>query len=169
MSRSLLLTLWLALALLPHLSARAEVAPDKAFESLRALVGDWETKTDKGAVIRIHHQLISSDSVLVQTFTTPSGRQTMTLFHMDGVSFMATHYCAQGNQPRLRLDPASMPGELSFQFFDATNLTSASASHLHRLKIAIVDADHFVEIETYLADGKEQTDSRTYQRVKPKP
>ena len=150
-------------------TASASAAPPtaaEAFENLASLVGDWEAKTEKGAVIRINYRVVAADSVLVQTYTTPSGRHTLTVFHRDGANLLATHYCAQGNQPRLRLDGASTDKSLAFQFLDATNLPDAQASHLHRLAVDLVDADHIVQTETYTADGKDDVGVLRFARVR---
>jgi len=161
------LSLALSLTLLvPILSAgTTAITPSIAFEKLGSLVGDWEAKTEMGAVIRINYRLASADSVLVQTYTTPSGRQTLTVFHMDGASLIATHYCAQGNQPRLRLENSSTDNSLAFLFFDATNLPDPGASHLRRLQLDLVDPDHFAQTETYSSAGKDDTDVLKFARV----
>src|SRR5262249_12030735 len=90
--------------------------PPVAFSRLKTLVGEWEAKTQKGASIRVSYRLVSNDSVLVQTFITASGKETVTAFHPDGARLMATHYCAQGNQPRLVLDGSSTNERLLFHF-----------------------------------------------------
>ncbi len=102
--------------------------------------------------------MISNDSVLVESYVTASGKETMTVFHRDGASVMATHYCGQENQPRLKLDAKSSGAQsLTFTFKDATNLRSPSADHLTRLVVKFVDATHFDRIETYSANGKDET------------
>lgn len=162
--RSLALGLILIVPIYP--ADASTITPAAAFEKLGTLIGDWEAKTEKGAVIRINYRLVAADSVLVQTYTTPSGRQTLTVFHRDGANLLATHYCAQGNQPRLRLDGASTDKSLAFQFLDATNLPDAQASHLHRLAVDLVDADHIVQTETYTADGKDDVGVLRFARVR---
>jgi hypothetical protein len=150
--------LGVGLALSGGSAVGAPVSPDQAFAKMRALVGNWEAKTAKGSVIRVNYRLLSSESVLLQTYGTPSGRETLTLFHMDGPSLIATHYCAQGNQPRLRLERSGSDQSLDFLFFDATNLPDARASHLHRLQLDFVDSDQLNASETYRSDGKDATD-----------
>jgi hypothetical protein len=93
-----------------------------AWTTLRSrLVGSWEATTDGGAVIRMSHRLVSGDTALVEQFVTPSGRETMTVLHRADEGLLLTHYCGQGNQPRLRLSDASAD-RLTFQFQDATNV-----------------------------------------------
>src|SRR5688572_11955783 len=79
--------------------------PDPPFERLKALVGDWESPLPDGRRLRVSYHLFSADSVLLETFGMT--RPTLTAFHLDGDRLLATHYCAQGNQPRLRLAPSA--------------------------------------------------------------
>ena len=140
--------------------------PSAAFARLRSLVGDWEARTDQGGIIRVSYRLVSNDSVLVQRFVTPSGKETLTVFHPDGARLIATHYCAQGNQPRLRLDPASAKDRFVFTFLDATNLPKPSAAHLVRLELQLETATQYTEIETYQEDGKPDVTTLHFKRVR---
>lgn len=156
----------IALAILSVLHASPAPDPAKAaFEKLCSLVGDWEAKTAKGTPIRINHRLASAGSVLVQTYGAAGPRQTLTLFHLDGARLLATHYCAQGNQPRLRLDASGKDGVFVFSFLDATNLADPRASHMRRLRIELLDPEHFLLRETYAADGKEDTTVLAFARI----
>src|SRR5579883_1826017 len=78
------------------------VAADPApLAQLSSLAGEWEAKTRSGATVRVVYRLTSASSVLLQTWQPGSTRETVTVFHADNGRLMATHYCAQGNQPRL--------------------------------------------------------------------
>ncbi len=160
------LAIGLTLALSAVSAGAATLTSASAFEKLGSLVGDWEAKSEKGAVVRINYRLVAAESVLVQTYKTPSGRETLTVFHLDGASLIATHYCAQGNQPRLRLDSASTNKALAFLFFDATNLPDSRASHLHRLQVDLLDPDHFAQTETYSPEGKDEIGVLRFARVR---
>jgi hypothetical protein len=67
------------------------------------LLGTWIAKTGEGKTIKSAYKLVSNRSALVETYQTPSGQETLTVYHPDGSSLLLTHYCAQGNQPRLRI------------------------------------------------------------------
>jgi len=47
--------------------------------------------------------MISANTFLVESFGNPVQGVTETIYHVDGDRLMATHCCAQGNQPRLLL------------------------------------------------------------------
>lgn len=149
---------WLSLALvvvcvgLVASAARAESDP---LARLRLLVGGvWEAHTASGKTIRVSYRLVAKGSVLVQTFTPPSGDETLTVFHADGARLLATHYCAQGNQPRLQLSELGSPERLVFRYLDATNLAAPAAAHLVRLELQLDGPDAYTEIETCEEAGK---------------
>ncbi len=124
------------------------------YARLQSLTGTWEARADGGAVIRVAYRAISNQSAVLQTYTTPSGKETVTIFHPDGKHLLATHYCAQGNQPRLRLAPGSTADHLKFQYLDATNLGSKDDSHLVALELGFDSADSYTSVETYQDHGK---------------
>lgn len=123
----------------------------EAWPRLRsALVGAWHGTTDSGANVDVTYRAIAGDSALAETWGTPT-RATMTLYHPDHGGLVATHYCAQGNQPRLRAVAAS-PAALRFVQADITDLDPDEA-HLVELTLEF-GADSFDRIEDYRApDG----------------
>ncbi len=157
------------LLLMSGIAASSPAAPssgETAFEKLSAIAGDWEASTPSGRTLRLSYRLVSAGSVLVETYGAGSGRETLTVYHLDGPDLILTHYCVQGNQPRLRMAPASGKSAVAFDFFDATNLASPTDSHLQRLEVRLIDADHFERAETYRADGKDDTSVLKLSRVK---
>jgi hypothetical protein len=101
--------------------------------------------------------------VLVQSFVTASGKETLTVFHPDGARVLATHYCAQGNQPRLQLDRSSTRDRLLFVFVDATNL-EPQAAVLKRLELRIDKPGEYTEIETYEQNGQPEVTTLRFRR-----
>lgn len=152
----------LALALLVP-PARSE----DAFAALQRLTGNWQASIGAaGKIVRLTFRSISNGSAFVESFTSPSGRETLTIFHPDGGRLLATHYCAQGNQPRLALDPGGPANKLTFRFVDATNLKSRDDSHLIRLTLDITGDDRFEMTEVYLERGKEDVTTYRFTRAK---
>jgi hypothetical protein len=60
------------------------------------------------------------------------------LYHLDGPSLVMTHYCAGGNQPRMRATTAQ-PGTIAFEFDSITNLTDPHGSYMGELTLVRVD------------------------------
>lgn len=86
-------------------AAPPAAAPDfapAAWDALRQRIpGKWIATTARSSVTT-ELRFIARQSALLELWG-PPGRETATTYHPDGASLVATHYCAQGNQPRLRL------------------------------------------------------------------
>lgn len=142
--------------------------PAVPWARLKTLVGTWQrmdASTEAQKAFRIRYRLISADTALVEEFGDPAKQVTQTLFHPDGSRLLATHYCAQGNQPRLRLRVDALD-TMVFEYLDATNLRSASDSHLVRLTFRWRDADHLVREEVYAANGREEVGTLLLERAR---
>jgi hypothetical protein len=133
---------------------------------LKGLVGTWRRSDAPASPFRIRYRLISADTALVEEFGDPARQPTQTVFHHDGDRILATHYCAQGNQPRLRLRTDPSTDALVFEFLDATNLRNAADSHLVRLTFRWRDADHLLREEVYAANGKEDVATLSLERAR---
>ena len=148
-------------------TAAEPARPSVPWERLKTLVGNWQrtdASTPAQKAFRIHYRLISADTVLVEEFGDPAKQVTQTMFHADGSRLLATHYCAQGNQPRLQLR-AGGPDTLVFDFLDATNLRAPSDSHLVRLTLRWKDTDHLVREEVYASSGQEEASTLILERT----
>ncbi len=131
-----------------------EAAPaGDAFARLKGLVGTWVTTGKSGRTSELSFKLAANDSVVVETWSPGTARETMTLYSMDGDRLIATHYCAQGNQPRLVLVPSGDPLTLAFEFADGTNLDVPGGAHEHSFRIRIDGPDTFTSVETYVKNG----------------
>jgi len=90
------------------------------------------------------YQWASGGTSLVETLTMAEKPAMTTMYHADKGELMLTHYCALGNQPRMR---AAMPkGDaktLAFNFLDATNLATRTDAHMHNMSFSFQDQDHF--------------------------
>jgi hypothetical protein len=94
-----------------------------------SLVGTWRG-TDG---LTLESSLISRDSALVERWIAASGSETLNVFHPDGDGLVLTHYCAQGNQARLRATAAT-DGLFVFEQQDVTNLAPGGEA-LCRLEV----------------------------------
>jgi hypothetical protein len=149
-------------------SARAEDAPAVFARLKTALAGSWKLEAPKdarGEAFRISFGEISRGSALVETFGDPAGSVTQTVYHLDGAHLVATHYCAQGNQPRLRLSSDDPKAGTTFTLHDVTNLREPKASHLVRMRIRL-DGDRLEKEDVYRADGQEDATTLTLVRAR---
>lgn len=125
-------------------------APDAWPRFRDALTGAWHGTTADGGAVDVAFRPISGASALAETFGRPE-RMTMTLYHPDHDGLVTTHYCAQGNQPRLRA-VAIDAHQLRFAE-DATTDLDPDEARLVALTFTL-GADSFERVEDYQApDG----------------
>lgn len=157
---ALLLALGCALFTAPpaHAEAPSEgaegVAPAAAaFDRLMALEGVWHLAGRPEHGLRIRFYPTARGSVLVEEWTVNGQPHSLTLYHRDGDALLATHYCPQGNQPRMTGVPDA-DGAIRFAFRDATDLDPATEQYQHDLWFALADPDHITRSEIY-RDGED--------------
>jgi len=129
--------------------ARAEdhKADGKAagLDKIKKLVGTWVAADDKGQptdqVVSVF-KVTAGGSAVQETIMPGTGHEMVSVYHADGKDVVMTHYCALGNQPKMKLDPASKDNELKFVFAGGTNLDPAKDMHMHEGSIKWTDDDH---------------------------
>lgn len=139
----------------PGVDARA------TFARLKTLAGTWKVELDAtgkaadfkksvkkhdeahGGHESVIFKLTGGGSALVETQLPGAQHEMVSVYHLDGDDLRMTHYCAAGNQPRMKLDRAkSRPDHLVFTFDGGTNLDPQKDMHIHGLEI------------TFHADGR---------------
>ncbi len=123
---------------------RAVPAPTPAatamFEQVKAMAGTWDVKVP-GQPDGACTFTISSGGSIVREIMFPGSPHEMTnVYHLDGDSLLLTHYCAAGNQPRMRARPAG-DGVLRFAFDGVTDL-QAGEHVMDSLVLTVADQDH---------------------------
>jgi hypothetical protein len=142
-----------------------QVTPRAAFTQLQTLVGEWEGKTEKGRALKVSYRLTANNTVLIETWTLGPQRESLTLYHLDNESLIATHYCPVGNQPRLRFKEGGSPSLFVFEFVSATNLAKPEAAHQHRFEMELLDPNSYARSETYLENGAGEPERIVYTRI----
>lgn len=154
----------LAAACLAAPAAGGDAAVNAGWQRMKSLIGQWEG-TAEGNPVSLTYKLVSNGTTLMETMDMPGESDTMiTMYNADGRDLLATHYCAAGNQPRLRLRSAGDPGMLDFAFVDATNVPDSTGEVMQRLVITFQDADHFQQTWTVKKDGKSHSSNFVYTR-----
>jgi hypothetical protein len=120
---------------------KAPVTAKTAFEQLKHQVGTWKNnESDKehqtGADSKVTFRLTGAGSALVETDLPGSDHEMVSVYHLDHEDLRLTHYCAAGNQPRLKLDrPNSTPTRLVFVFDGGSNLDPDKDMHIHGMTL----------------------------------
>ena len=154
-------------------SAAAPNATDSAgaFEQLKSLAGNWESKAADGNKSRARYEVVSGGSAVVERFENEAlgaANAMVTVYYLDGDHLRLTHYCMAQNQPRMQAESFDKStGELRFAFLDATGLSGPEAGHMHNATFHFVDADHFATDWQFFEGGKpKMTESVQYTRVR---
>jgi hypothetical protein len=149
-------------------TTKAGIDAKEAFARIKTLAGTWksqttdEQKADHAEKDEFHkedkpviYKLTGAGSALMETQFPGSAHEMVSVYHLDGEDLRMTHYCAAGNQPRVKLDRAnSKPDELIFVFDGGTNLDPAKDMHIHGVKITFHKDGKVTSAWDGYADGK---------------
>lgn len=141
----------------------APVAGPPAFERLKGLVGEWKC-VDKGMENgTTSFELVANGSALMERLSPMPGVVMLNAYHADGDAVVMTHYCASGNQPRMRCtkDGAS----LAFAMADITNWKKGEA-RMSGVTVTLVDADHIKQ--EWISEDGGKSESMTMEFVRKK-
>ena len=133
-----------------------ELAQDQ-FNQLKGLIGEWAGKAPhdvgqhEGTVT---YKVTSAGSAVMETMFAGSDHEMVTMYHVDGDAIVLTHYCALGNQPRMKCTPTGDRKKLVFRFLDGTNLDPAKDIHMHEATLEFLTDDHIRSSWTLYFGGK---------------
>ena len=131
--------------------AKAEdVSARQAFERLSALQGRWTGTFANGKTHSVEYRASAGGSALIETWALSPTRESITIYALDGDRLLATHYCPQGNQPRLEFKGVDDAGKYQFAFVDGTNLQNPEGWHQHAFWVRFDDETHYTRNETYV-------------------
>jgi hypothetical protein len=122
------------------LSAQAAVTPAEAFASLKKLQGDWRGPAMMKGMPPSHSvfRVTAGGSAVEERIFPGTKMEMLSVYHLDKGNLVMTHYCALGNQPRLKLNARkSTAQELVFDFAGGTNLNPRRDAHMHDLRITL--------------------------------
>jgi hypothetical protein len=135
------------------------------FAKMKSLAGAWKGKTTDGGDVTVTYRVVSGGQAVEEQI---SHADMITMYHVDRGRLMLTHYCAAGNQPRMRAAPFKDGDKaLKFTFVDATNLADKKAMHMHNVAFTFHDANHMrTEWVNYDAGKPAGTIAFNLERVK---
>lgn len=144
----------LAVALVVSTTALTEArqAPDgrKGFDRLKELAGTWRM-SGQGARGVMTYRLSPDGKTLVQD---EAGQ--LTVITLDGEALTLVHYCARGNQPRMRLQTMS-DARITFKMFDITNLSHPRTYHTTDMELVFLSRERVDLIYRGISDGRVST------------
>lgn len=150
-------------------SAGGALDPKAAFERLKGLAGEWQgaTMSPDGPVTPDSFRVTAAGSVVMETMFAGTDHEMVNVFHMEGPDLVVTHYCAAGNQPRMRYAAEkSGPDRMVFDFAGGTNFDPAKDKHIHSTTLTF-NGDKLESDWSSLDQGKEGEKLKLYLSRKP--
>jgi hypothetical protein len=127
------------------------------WQQLRSLVGQWQSNMEQGGKkleATLEVRMTGGGSAIMHLMAQGTPYEMVTMFHPDGPTLLATHYCAAHNQPRMQMVSAPGANQIAFRFKDGTNIGPGDG-HMVGLVITFIDANHHDEAWSYEDKGKE--------------
>lgn len=104
----------------------------KAFARLRGMEGTWvgpDADGDGEPDVEIVYRPTSAGKAMHVTQFPGTEHEMVNLIHMDGEDLVLTHYCAMGNQPRMKVAKVE-EDSIAFEFVGGTNLTPGEGMYM---------------------------------------
>jgi len=180
MKKIFLITIAVSLSLLAYAqhddhdhSGTAVSINNEGFNSIKKLVGDWKGtfkwtggRSSQGAM-DARYYLTGNGTAVVEDLINDGNIVMTSVYHLDGPDLRVTHYCAAGNQPRLKAGAFNDESKsVVFQFVDITNLASPGTPHVSGLELRFADIDKLAIIFTFTASGMESFEQIDLTRAK---
>ncbi len=136
-----------------------------ALERIKALAGEWRGRvvTPDGPPGAVVYTVTAGGSAVEEKLFPGTPHEMISMYHLDRGELVLTHYCAMGNQPRMRLVKASGgdPFEMRFDFAGGANVDPAKDMHMHGGTLTLRGADR-LEAEWAVWDKGKQTGANRF-------
>jgi hypothetical protein len=128
-----------------------------SLERFKTLAGEWVAAEDgdmvkKGDLVA-RYAVTASGSAVVETVFPGSEHEMVTVYHADGPDLVLTHYCMEGNQPRMRARGAQ-GSRIAFAYDGGTNIDPKRDRHMHSATFELVGADEIRSEWNEIAEGQ---------------
>jgi hypothetical protein len=157
----------IAFVLIAALCSTAQSTPQKSFDAMKSLTGNWSGKNNMGDPVSVSYRVTAGGSALLSEIESSMKGQSedmISMITLDNDRLLLTHYCTAGNQPRMAATASPDGKTITFDFVDATNLAGPDAGHMQRVVFTFVDANHHTEDWLFVDHGKEISERFDLQR-----
>jgi hypothetical protein len=142
-------------------SDSARPVNNEQFNLIKTLAGNWKGsfkwigRASEGEM-DARYYFTGNGTAVVEDLISEGNIVMTSVYHPDGPDLRVTHYCAAGNQPRLKAKGFDSENRsINFEMVDITNLQSPDAAHVHGLELKLKDADHLKIIFRFIKSGVE--------------
>jgi len=123
-------------------------------DKLKSLAGVWESKGNDSERVTVAYEVVSNGSAVMESIRHADAPDMITVYYINGDRLMMTHFCALGNQPRMKASvPAGDIKELRFSYVDGTNMRK-SDTHMHGLVMQFLSNTHVHAAWTVYEKGR---------------
>src|SRR4030095_16827808 len=120
----------------------------------KKLEGTWTMAGAQGQpAMSINFRPTAGGTAVIETMFVGTPKEMINLYTADGDKVVLTHYCALGQQPRMKQAVTGAGKTLKFEFVDGGSITSRDDGHMHAVPLT-VDGDKLTEDWTFYAAGK---------------
>lgn len=129
------------------------------FDQVAKLAGEWRLADEDGNILEgenaatTRFDVSSAGNVVREIMFVGQPHEMTNLYHLDGQQLVVTHYCAVGNQPRMRSAEVA-PGRIAFKLDQVTNFTAKDQTCMGGLVLEIPDSNTVREVWTHFKSGK---------------
>jgi hypothetical protein len=126
-----------------------------ALDKMKALTGTWTAKPAKEGEppMSVVFRPTSGGTAVMESMFPGTKEEMVNLFTASGDTIQMTHFCAMGNQPRMKMSPSSDGKTMKFEFVDGGNIQSRNDPHMDSVEMT-VDGDKLTEDWSFYNDGK---------------
>jgi hypothetical protein len=141
----------------PATPSAGPASASEAFERFKGLAGEWVAAEDgemskKGDLVA-RFAVTAAGSAVVETVFPGSAHEMVTVYHADGSDLVLTHFCMEGNQPRMRAK-APRGSRFEFAFDGGANIDPKRDRHMNSATVELVGADEIRTVWTEIAEGQ---------------
>jgi hypothetical protein len=167
---ALVALLALSSSLLASDPSRPPADPRAAYNQLKGLAGEWKGGIGKpdGPSNSVIYRVTANGHTVMETLFPGTDHEMISMYHLDGQELVLTHYCAAGNQPRMKYSQEkSTATELVFDFNGGSNLDAAKDGHIHCGRIRLPEPNRIEADWVFYAEGKPAGTNRFFLSRKP--
>ena len=134
------------------------------FELVKTLVGTWQGSKqalDGQETITVEYALTSRGTAVIERMFPGTPKEMVSIYTQDGHEMVMTHYCALGNQPRMKTSSPVTGNSITMSYIDGTGIHSLQDKHMHELTLTLID-DHHINHEWTVFETGRKSGTHTF-------
>lgn len=126
----------------PVVQAATAHEKQATIDRVKSLKGTWNIVADDGTVQGQTAFAVGGGGTVREVMFVGSEHEMTNMYHMDGPAIVCTHYCAMGNQPRMKSAAAGASGDsIRFTLDRVSNLRKPDEPCMREMVLTFKDAN----------------------------